>query len=101
MIALRADVSALDTQALPELLRRLRRHRSVQVGECQWIAVLPGSGPVLLTAGDRLVLDLLIERRALLPVVIDALEAELRSGGFRERIALSWSTPDTVPVLLR
>lgn len=71
------------------------------MGERQWIAVLPGSGPVLLTSGDRPVLELLIERRALLPVVIDALEAELRSGGFRERIALRWSTPDTVPVPLR
>ena len=51
--------------------------------------------------GSRLTLDVLVERRAFLPVVIDSLEAELRRDGFRERIALVWSTPDVVPVPFR
>ncbi|WP_165909116.1 hypothetical protein [Rathayibacter sp. PhB192] len=101
MIALRADVGGLDSRALPELLRRLRRHRHVQVGGRQWIAVLPEVGSVLLTDGAELVLDVLVERRALLPIVIDALEAELRRDGFRERLALRWSTPDAVPIPFR
>jgi hypothetical protein len=94
-------VTALDPRALPELLRRLRRHRHVRVGERQWIALLPGTGSVLLTTGERLVVDVLVEGRALLPVVIDALEAELCADGLRERVAVRWSTPDTVPVPLR
>lgn len=104
MIALRADVTALDSRARPELLRRLRGHRHVQVGTQEWIAVLPEVGSVLVTAepiGLRLGLDVLVERRALVPVVVDALETELRRDGFRERIALVWSTPDVVPVPFR
>lgn len=101
VIALRADVSGLDSRALPELLRRLRRHRHVQVGAGQWIAVVPGVGAVLVSDGAKLVLDVLVDRRSLLPSVIDALEAEARRDGFRERLSLRWSTPDVVPVPLR
>ncbi|MWV48219.1 hypothetical protein GRS96_02885 [Rathayibacter sp. VKM Ac-2803] len=101
MIALRADVSALDARVSSELLRRLRGHRNVQVSARQWIAVVPEVGSVLVTEGAAMVLDVLVERRTLLPLVIDALETELRRGGFRERIALRWSTPDAVPVPFR
>ncbi|SMH49333.1 hypothetical protein SAMN06295885_3278 [Rathayibacter oskolensis] len=101
MIALRADVTALDARVPSELIRRLRNHRSVQVGAEQWIAVVPEVGSVLVTASSAIVLDVLVARRALLPIVIDALETELRRDGFRERIALRWSTPDIVPVPFR
>lgn len=101
MIALRADVTGLDRRALPELLRRLRGHRHVQVGVRQWIVVVPEVGSVLVTDGPELVLDVLVDRRSLLPAVIDALEAEARRDGFRERVSLRWSTPDRVPVPFR
>lgn len=73
----------------------------MQVGERQWIAVVPEVGSVLVTDGPELVLDVLVDRRSLLPVVIGALEAEVRREGFRERLALRWSTPDRMPVPFR
>lgn len=73
----------------------------MQVGAAQWIVVVPEVGSVLVTDGAELVLDVLVDRRSMLPAVIDALETEARRDGFRERIALRWSTPDRVPVPFR
>lgn len=101
MIPLRADVTPLDALALPVLLRRLRGHRHVQLDAQRFLAIVPGVGSTLVTVGPVLVLDVMTEHRRLLPLVIDALEAELRRDGFGERVALRWSTPDIVPVPFR
>ncbi|MCM6761295.1 hypothetical protein NB037_02575 [Rathayibacter sp. ZW T2_19] len=101
MIPLRADVTPLDALALPVLLRRLRDHRHVQVDAQRFLALIPGVGSTLVTDGGVLAIDVMVEHRGLAPLVIDALETELRRDGFRERIALRWSTPDIVPVPFR
>jgi len=101
VIPLRADVTPLDALALPVLLRRLRGHRHVQVDAQRFLALIPGVGSTLVTEAGVLAIDVMVEHRGLAPLVIDALETELRRDGFRERIALRWSTPDIVPVPFR
>jgi hypothetical protein len=103
MIALRATVRPrADVHVQPLLLTRLRQHRNIRIDEHAFLALVPGAGSVIVTRRvGQLNLDLAIDRRELMPVVIAALEAELRRGGVDERITIEWSSPDRVPAALR
>ncbi|NQX28898.1 hypothetical protein HQQ81_16230 [Microbacteriaceae bacterium VKM Ac-2854] len=103
MIALRATVRPrADVHVQPLLLNRLRQHRNIRIDEHTFLALVPGAGSVIVTRRiGQLLLDLVVDRRELMPVVIAGLEAELRRGGAAERIAIEWTSPDRVPVPLR
>lgn len=103
MIALRATVRPrADVLVQPLLLTRLRQHRNIRIDEHAFLALIPGAGSVIVTRTVGLLhLDLVIERRELTPVVIAALEAEIRRGGVDERVSIAWTSPDRVPAALR
>lgn len=103
MFALRATVRPqADVRVQPLLLERLRRHRSIRIDDHTFLALIPGVGSTIVTRTiGQLKLDVAVDRRESIPLVLAAIEKEIRRDHVEQRVSIEWSMPDRLAVQLR